>query len=123
MNTLKLSKLIHTWLVDIDGTLVFHNGHKNNGDMLLSGIKEFWSSIPENDVIILLSARTSDEQEETLNFLVSNGLRFNHAIFNLPTGERILINDIKPKGLNTAIAVNIHRNTGLSNFEINFTND
>lgn len=123
MNTLKLSKLIHTWLIDIDGTLVFHNGHKKNGDMLLSGIKEFWSSIPENDVIILLSARTSDEQEETLNFLVSHGLRFNHAIFNLPTGERILINDIKPKGLNTAIAVNIHRNIGLSNFEINFTND
>jgi hypothetical protein len=31
----------------------------------------------------------------------------------LPVGPRVVINDIKPSGLQTAIAVNLVRNTGL----------
>ena len=31
----------------------------------------------------------------------------------MPTGERILINDIKPSGLRTALAINVKRDEGL----------
>jgi hypothetical protein len=54
-----------------------------------------------------------------LQFLKDQGLRFNHAIFGIPRGERILINDIKPSGLDTAIGINVERNAGVSNIKIN----
>ena len=36
INTLSLSKLPHTWILDLDGTIVKHNGYKLDGkDSLL----------------------------------------------------------------------------------------
>ena len=112
MNEVVLSRLPHTWLIDVDGTIVKHNGHKGHGDELLPGVKRLWNSIAAEDVIVLLSARTSEEMEPTLAFLSQHGLRYNHVLFGLPTGERILINDDKPGGLKTAIAINLPRDHG-----------
>ena len=109
----KISSLQHTWLIDIDGTIVKHNGHKSGEEELLPGINDFWRKIPAEDTIILLSSRKEIEKESTLNFLQLHNLRFNHAIFDLPMGERCLINDKKPSGLNTAIAINVDRDYGL----------
>ncbi|WP_081894571.1 CBS domain-containing protein [Ruegeria halocynthiae] len=114
---LKLSMLDHTWFIDVDGTIVVHNGHKNGGDRLLAGVAEFWAKIPETDTIILCSARTAQEQEETLAYLDSHGLRYDQVIFDLPPGERIVVNDLKPKGLACAIAVNVPRDHGLHDIE------
>jgi len=113
VNELVLSPLPHTWLIDVDGTIVRHNGHKNNGDELLSGVKELWDAIDAKDVIVLLSARTTQEMEPTLAFLSRHGLRYDHVLFGLAQGERILINDDKPGGLKTAIAINVGRDQGL----------
>ncbi len=118
---IKLSPLSHTWLIDIDGTILKHNGHKFNGDQLLPSVKSFWEKIPPEDAVILLSSRKENEKEATLNFLRLHNLRFNHAIFDLPMGERCLINDKKPSGLNTALAINIDRDYGLT--DINFQID
>lgn len=115
---MKISTLGHTWLIDIDGTLVKHNGYLSGQDELLPGVKEFWDKIPKKDTVILLTARSQDHWKETLEFLQKCGLRFDHAIFNLPAGERILINDMKPSGLDTAIGINIERDIGLSNINI-----
>lgn len=113
MKSIKISPLPHTWLIDIDGTILKHNGHKCARDELLSGINEFWQKIPLEDTIILLSSRKEAEKESTLNFLKSQNIRFNYAIFDLPMGERCLINDKKPSGLKTAIAINLVRDNGL----------
>jgi hydroxymethylpyrimidine pyrophosphatase-like HAD family hydrolase len=118
MSNLILSPLPHTWLIDIDGTILEHNGHKAEGDKLLPNVKAFWSQISSQDVIVLLSARTSSETAKTLDFLKSAGLRFDHVLFNLPTGERILINDNKPSGLKTAISINLTRNEGFSDIDL-----
>lgn len=109
---IKVSCLPHTWLIDIDGTILKHNAHLSGEDEILAAVKDFWKEIPESDVIILLSARDLRYKESTENFLVNNGLRFNHSIFGLPAGERILINDKKPSGMVTAIAVNVDRDVG-----------
>ncbi|PHV08422.1 hypothetical protein CSQ96_07165 [Janthinobacterium sp. BJB412] len=114
MRRIELSALAHTWLVDIDGTIVKHNGHKRGGDELLPGVAEFWAGIPAGDVVVLLSARTVAEAAATLRTLAAHGLRHDHSIFGLPTGERVLINDMKPQGLATAIAVNLARDAGLA---------
>lgn len=115
---LALSNLAHTWLIDVDGTILTHNGHKYEGDCLLPGVREFWSAIPEADVIVLMSAREEIHREATLAFLRDAGLRFDHAIFGLPHGERILLNDVKPRGLQTAMAVNLARDSGLAHLTL-----
>ena len=106
----KLSTLGKTWILDLDGTIVKHNGYKETGeDIFLPGAREFLNSIQETDCIIFLTSRTATEEQLTRNFLMKNEIRYDHIIFNAPYGERILINDEKPSGLKTAIAINTKR--------------
>lgn len=110
-----LSDLEKTWLIDIDGTLVKHNGYLIDGrDTLLEGAKELIDSIPQKDVIILLTSRKKEYLNLTTDFLKENDVRFDRILFGLPVGERIIINDVKPKGLKTAVAVNVTRDEKIS---------
>jgi hypothetical protein len=63
------------------------------------------------------------EAEASLAVLRRAGLRFDRVLFELPVGERILLNDIKPSGLPTALAINLPRDAGLQNcvFQIDHT--
>ena len=107
---IRLSPLGKTWILDIDGTIVLHNGYKINGvDSFLPGAKEFLLSIPKEDMIVFITSRTEEYAEITESFLRDNGIRFDRIIFNAPYGERILINDRKQSGLNTSVAVNTER--------------
>jgi len=115
---LRLSALPHTWLIDVDGTILKHNGYLEGGDVLLPGVRALWDSIPATDVIVLLSARDEVDKPATLAFLETEGLRFDHAIFGLPVGERIVINDVKPSGLVTALAVSVVRDQGLADCRV-----
>ena len=95
----------------MDGTIIKHNGYLSDGfDTLLEGAYEFLESIPEADMIVLITSREEEYRESTERFLTEKGVRYDHIIFNAPYGERILINDRKPSGLITAIAVNTERN-------------
>ena len=102
----------HTWFIDLDGTIFKHNGYLTENDQLLPGVKELWNSIPMNDCIIITTGRSEEYKESSLKILQDNGLRYNHAIFDLPRGERIVVNDPKPGGLQTAIAWNVERDQG-----------
>lgn len=105
-----VSSLPKTWILDIDGTIVKHNGYKLDGyDTLLEGAKDFLSSIPETDMIVFITSRTEEYRQLTLDFLKKSGIRYDNIIFNAPYGERILINDKKPSGLPMAVAVNTCR--------------
>lgn len=105
-----LSPLNHTWFLDLDGTLLKHNGYKMDGfDTLLDGAKEFVERIPKNDLIIIITSRTEEYRQITEEFLSKNEIFYDHIIFNAPYGERILINDRKPSGLTMAVAINVDR--------------
>ena len=111
-----LSTLGHTWILDLDGTLVKHNGYKIDGeDSFLPGAKEFLNSIPEKDLIVFLTSRTDEYKNTTISFLKKHEVRYDYIIFNAPYGERILINDDKPSGLKMGIVVNKKRDL---NFDI-----
>ena len=46
---MELSPLNHTWLIDVDGTIVKHNGYIIDGqDTLLDGVKEFFDNRYDN---------------------------------------------------------------------------
>lgn len=107
---LEVSSLAKTWLFDIDGTIVKHNGYKMDGkDTLLPGVKEFFDNIPKEDKIVFLTSRIDEYKELTISFLDENKIRYDYIIWNLPYGERILINDKKPSGLKTSVAINTKR--------------
>ncbi len=113
MQELSLSPLGHTWFLDLDGTLVRHNGHLvDAGDELLPGAADLLDQIPAEDLVVIVTSRREDHRPATEAFLSKNGIRYDHIIFGAPYGERIVINDAKPSGLQTAIAVNGVRDRG-----------
>lgn len=122
MEDLKLSSLPKTWIFDLDGTILVHNGYKNGGDRILPGVNEFFDKIPETDHILILTARKEEVLESTIEFLKDNGIRYNNILADIPFGERILLNDMKDSGLKTAYAVNLKRDEGL-NFSVYIDED
>tara|TARA_B100002019_G_C20823707_1_gene381853 strand:- start:17 stop:358 length:342 start_codon:yes stop_codon:yes gene_type:complete len=113
MDTSNYSDLNKTWIIDIDGTILKHNGYRTGDDEVLPGVVEFFSNIPKDDKIIIITGRSSEIRERTEKILNENNLRYDHIIFDLPTGERFLFNDTKPSGLKTAYAFNVTRDSGL----------
>lgn len=99
--------------MDLDGTLVKHNGYLTDGrDTLLKGAREFIDAIPKGDKIIILTSRKEEYKEQTLSFLSEENIRFDDIIFGLPYGERIIVNDKKPSGLKVSLAVDLERDKG-----------
>lgn len=112
---LEFSPLNKTWIFDIDGSIVKHNGYKIDGyDSLLEGVSEFFSKISQEDKIIMLTARKGEELENLKAFFKENRIRFDYILTDMPLGERILINDEKPSGLKTAFAINKKRDSALN---------
>lgn len=110
MSDVVMSTLPKTWILDLDGTVVKHNGYKIDGeDSLLPGAKEYIDAIPADDRVVILTSRTDEYRDSTLRFLEEKGIRYDDILFNMPMGERIVINDRKPSGLDMAYAVNLDR--------------
>lgn len=109
-DTLVLSTLPKTWVFDLDGTLLKHNGYKIDGvDTVLPGALEYLATIPSEDTIVIFTSRTDEYKQMTLDFLKENGIRYDEILFNMPMGERIIVNDRKPSGLDMSVAMNIER--------------
>ena len=120
---LVISALPHLWLIDLDGTIVKHNGHLIGDESLLPGVKDFWKQLPSEDRIVLLTARSSEFRDKTVEFLRLHDLRYDTILFDLPKGERILINDQKASGLTTAIAYCPVRDQGLDSVRVTISEE
>ncbi len=108
----EFSSLGKTWILDVDGTIVKHNGYKIDGhDTLLEGVKDFFQNLSRDDKVILLTARKGVYLEQLEFFLKNNDIHYDYLISDMPFGERILVNDRKPSGLNTAFAINKDRDS------------
>ena len=118
---LALSPLPKTWVLDIDGTLFRHNGHLAGDDELLPGVADFMARLSAEDKVVLMTARAARDEAVTRAALARHGIRFDAIVFDLPVGERVLVNDAKPSGLLTAHAVNVRRNAGLRELNDNYT--
>lgn len=107
---LEFSPLAKTWVLDVDGTLVKHNGYKIDGcDTLLDGVKEFFETLSPDDKVVLLTARKEEYLPALKDFLAKNNIRYDFLLTDMPMGERILVNDRKPSGLDMAFSVNKNR--------------
>lgn len=102
-----------TWFIDLDGTIVKHNGYKFGEDTLLPNVKEFFGKLNKNDYVVITTARSSKYRNQTIDFLKKNCIKYNKIIFDLPMGERILVNDKKSDGTITAYCINLDRDIGI----------
>lgn len=108
-----------TIITDIDGTLIEHvmpgaDDYHERTSKLLPGVKEKfqeWDAKGYN--IVLITGRRESSREFTEKQLTNLGLFWDQLIMGVGGGVRILINDIKPTGEETAIALNIKRDKGL----------
>lgn len=126
-----METLNKTWFVDIDGTFLKHNSNIGLDELVKqknSHLKEkpirksikFLRDLPKDDKIIITTARETRHREHTVKALKHFEVRYDDILFNLPSGPRILINDIKPPGvinnvnpIITAYAVNVNRDEGI----------
>ena len=84
---LELSSLGKTWIFDVDGTLVKHNGYKIDGhDTLLDGVSDFFKNLNSEDKVILLTARKEEYLPALKDFLAQNNIRYDYLLTDMPMG-------------------------------------
>lgn len=125
-----------TIFCDIDGTLVRHLGNglsgqtsslSFNSNFVLPGTIDKlneWQS--KGYVIVLTTGRRESQRQITERQLNDLGIIWDHLVMGLPSGPRILINDLKPgvdpdkdQGyLETAQAICVVRNYGIKDIDI-----
>ncbi len=116
-----------TIFCDIDGTLLHHHGdivsNYQDETILLPGALENIKQWEKNNfTIVLTTGRKECLREQTELQLLKMGIVYDKLIMGLPNGDRILINDKKIQSRrNTAYAVNLVRNQGMS--QIDLTSD
>ncbi len=113
-----------TVFCDIDGTLLHHSGNileNLSQQPILANVAETirqWDKL--NYTIILTTGRKESTRSLTEKQLQDAGIVYHQLIMNLPNGPRVIINDKKEHGIeNTAYAINVVRNEGLANVDLN----
>ena len=113
-----------TIFCDIDGTLVNHCGDITHNilnepvilENVIESIKQ-WDKL--NYKIILVTGRKESYRKQTEIQLQSLGIAYDQLIMGITNGDRVLINDRKKNSLrDTAYAINITRNEGLKDINI-----
>jgi len=113
-----------TIFCDIDGCVFYHYGNikqiMSEEASILPGVQEkFYEWHNQGYTIILTTGRPESLRNFTEKELCKFGLFYNQLIMNLPRGQRIIINDIKPKSKEKmAVAFNLKRNKGMKNVDI-----
>ena len=114
-----------TIFCDIDGTLWKHVGGPSKQltekiELLPNTIQaiETWEKLGYK--IILTTGRKESMRDITKKRLEELGIVYDHLLMGLGNGDRILINDKKKDSTrNTAYAINLNRNSGITNFNFN----
>lgn len=113
-----------TIFCDIDGTLVEH-GSPNltcTPQYTLKILPGTHDKLVEWDklgyYIILTTGRKESLRDVTEKQLAEAGIFYDQLIMGLGGGKRVLINDCKEDGTDTAIAINLNRNLGIKNITI-----
>lgn len=114
-----------TIICDIDGCLVEQNGHYANRvsqhvafKMIPGTIEKFLEWDRKGYSMVLITARKESSRKQTEQMLVDMGIFYDHLIMGVSTGQRVLINDLKPDSdIETAVAINLPRNKGISEID------
>lgn len=115
---------VKTVFCDLDGCIFRHHGDisaiiSKPCELLPGVLESFADWVKKGYTIVLTTGRPKSLRDLTNQQIRDVGLYYHHLIMDLPRGQRVLINDIKPEqGTNTAVCVNIERNKGMQNVNI-----
>ena len=110
--------------LDIDGTILKHHGGHSSDlvhskTVLLPGVKE---KLDEWEVsgyqIIITTGRKESYRKFTEKQLLVCGVAYEQLIMGLGRGERVVVNDRKVNGDNSATAICIERNEGIGKINL-----
>ncbi len=104
-----------TLFIDLDGTLVYHNYRPlEEADRILPGVLDFLTEARAKGYFVVLTTNRSQEKAQGALDLLKNSIQFNfdRALYDLPVGIRVLINDNKDQEVR-ALAMPLERNKGL----------
>jgi len=117
-----------TIFCDLDGTLVKHPGSEgvlqnstdpNHELELLPGTHEFLKWVDLNrHYLVITTGRKESCREATIKQLQRANIWYDQLIMGFGSGDRILINDKKTDGRETASAINLERNGGIKDVQI-----
>ena len=113
-----------TIICDIDGTLVEHikpdlaSMPQTKMIPLPGTLQKFLDWDRKGYNIILITGRKESLRAETERQLAEAGIFYDKLIMGVGGGCRVLINDMKEDGSETAVAVNLPRNEGIGGVEL-----
>jgi len=112
-----------TIFCDIDGTLIKHLppdkiAQERNTRVLQGTIDKLIEWDRKGYNIILVTGRKESLREITIKQLQQYGIIYDKLIMGIGGGARILINDCKPDGTESAYAINLQRNIGIKDIDI-----
>jgi hypothetical protein len=113
-----------TIFLDIDGCIIKHQGGSSSTLIkqkteVLPGVLE---KLDEWEIagytIVITTGRKESLRKFTEKQLLVCGIVYDHLIMGLGRGERVVINDRKSDGSNTATAICLPRNDGIGKINI-----
>ncbi len=113
-----------TIFCDLDGTLTKHpvdatliQNPEYELEVLL-GVKELLNDWDKKGYhLVITTGRKESAKEATIKQLQRAGILYDQLIMGFGGGDRILINDRKSDGRDTASAINLDRNVGMGKIE------
>tara|TARA_Y100000592_G_scaffold28506_1_gene45351 strand:+ start:37554 stop:37913 length:360 start_codon:yes stop_codon:yes gene_type:complete len=111
---------IKTYIIDLDGTVIKHQPPAERHlpmEALNNSVDSLHTIVKEGHKIILMTARPLCCYADTVAGLHSLGIDevFDQIIFGVGSGERVVVNDLKPESdTPTAKCVNLKRNKGFN---------
>ena len=112
-----------TVFIDIDGTVLRHNGDLSTQVLSdctpLDGVVEKFNDWNRKGYhIVLTTGRKECMRVLTMSQLQKAGLFYDQLVMGLPRGQRVLVNDSKPDMEKTALSFTVERNRGIRDIDI-----
>jgi hypothetical protein len=114
MQTQRLSKPA-TYIVDFDGTIAHFDGgwpHVDGCRVIKKTQQSLLAAESLGHHIVIMTARPETMRQRLHNWLLDNGIVFHQLVMGVTSGLRVVVNDRKPDGTDTALAINLTRNEG-----------
>ena len=116
----------YTIFCDIDGTLFVYRAFNTYlttiPEPIVSVIDKINKMVQEGHCIILTSARPENLREHTIKELQHHHIQYHQLVLGLERGTRYLINDKEDDAIDRAIGINISRNKGFTDNDIDMLN-
>ena len=111
-----------TYFFDIDGTLFVYRKfetYQTSEPEVVKNVKDSINKLYEKgEHIVFTTARPEYLREHTIKELSKNDIKYHKLVMEIGRGTRFLINDKEDDRINRAISINVSRNKGFTDEDL-----